>query len=712
MEQSTAGTKPAKIGEAVKERWPDKEIAKGAISGLIARQNKKKTTTQGKGKSLRETSSGTFVSARFEIGEPSLALSASISSESKESSKIVPGSPSVSETSQPQLRPTTSIQKSGTPSASPQITPFSAFKTPPHRYSSPTASDLNEDNATKSECGLRSQKKNHSNVSAPRELPSPGDESQNQERRSSAAQFLERIISLSPGDGCSGSNFLRASESPDKSNPSPEPPVLSLDSIAARGLIKGSNLSFFCDGSGSDSAVPALNTPNFPSEVNPNQIGGSSGSYSPAVGEKLYSPQPRPATTEPFPAFDNETADHLLNKVTPAPSTTYFDPDLAASSFQADDAAPQANTNLRLDKDELETVMTNASAEAKEEVIACEKIETEVQITAPAQETETEFVEPVHADQNLDSTPVQSPQIAISNLDITPRAPQLNLPASKDLSSVRPPKTFQPRIWSTPKPVKMSTLSSTLGSEIVHFYVGPKRKEFIIHGNPLRLKSSYFKDFKFTVHADTGETEHYLPDADSTALEIIIDWVYRQAVEVIPSTLPSGSLDHGTDEHAAFTKAISRGIEVYMLAAKFGVVDLQDLVMTELGKAYYSHQTFPSSANIAAVYAQNDCSSPLRRYMARSYQILADLDDGQVETVGWTAQAIDSIISEVPAMFKDFRALIRKSKGEESKEVSLDLVCSYHAHGVDEECFSNGLNFRGKPSFVNTCLEKPLADDS
>lgn len=86
--------------------------------------------------------------------------------------------------------------------------------------------------------------------------------------------------------------------------------------------------------------------------------------------------------------------------------------------------------------------------------------------------------------------------------------------------------------------------------------------------------------------------------------------------------------------------------------------------------------------------------------MARSYQILADLEDCQIETVGWTAEGVDDIVSEVPALFKDFRDLNRKSKGLESKEPSLDLICSYHAHGAGGECNSKDLNFRGEYSLL------------
>ncbi|KAG4444179.1 hypothetical protein IFR05_000276, partial [Cadophora sp. M221] len=235
-----------------------------------------------------------------------------------------------------------------------------------------------------------------------------------------------------------------------------------------------------------------------------------------------------------------------------------------------------------------------------------------------------------------------------------------------------------------------------LGSEIITLYVGPKRKEFPIHGNLLRLKSNFFKEFVFAT-TDSNQAEHYLPESDPEAVGLTINWLYRQGLSLIPDPLTSGSisLTKGTDEHETFTKAISRTIEVYILAEKLDMDELLDLVMTGLGKAYHRHQIYPSPHDIATVYNRSASGSRLRKYMARSYQVLADLEDGDIEGVGWTAEEVDEVVSEVPALFKDFRALNRKSKGVESKEQSLDLVCSYHVHGVEEECLSKGLNFHG-----------------
>ncbi len=270
------------------------------------------------------------------------------------------------------------------------------------------------------------------------------------------------MVSLSPGQGGSGSNFLRDSESPDKSMPSPELPVLSMESAATSGLLKNINPSFFSDTPGLDSDIPALNGPVSPSEENFDQASGFSDSYSPGASEPLYSPQPHPSATEPFPAFDNEAADRLLENITPPPSTTYFDPELAISSFQDDDAAPQARTNNEHNESEVEIVKTETSIEAKAEVVVVKEIEAEVEIAEPIKKAESsvtgnkeieheiEVAEPAH--QQLNSSPNLPPQPTTPDLDITPRASLLNPPVANF-------KPLQAAIQSTPTTFKMADFS-------------------------------------------------------------------------------------------------------------------------------------------------------------------------------------------------------------------------------------------------------------
>lgn len=116
--------------------------------------------------------------------------------------------------------------------------------------------------------------------------------------------------------------------------------------------------------------------------------------------------------------------------------------------------------------------------------------------------------------------------------------------------------------------------------------------------------------------------------------------------------------------------------------------------MGALGVAYHRSK-YPSSADIALAYSRSAPGSHLRKYMARSYQVLADIDDDEIEDLGWTAEDVDEVVTKVPDLYKDFRALNRKSKGMESTEPGQDLVCAYHVHGPDEECGFKGLAFAG-----------------
>lgn len=81
--------------------------------------------------------------------------------------------------------------------------------------------------------------------------------------------------------------------------------------------------------------------------------------------------------------------------------------------------------------------------------------------------------------------------------------------------------------------------------------------------------------------------------------------------------------------------------------------------------------------------------------MARSYQVLADLEDEQIEKAGWIAEKVDEVVSEVPALFKEYRALNRKSKGAETVELGKEMICAFHAHGEGERCVDEGRDLAG-----------------
>lgn len=112
MERTSAGGKPAEIGKEVKEKWPEKEIGKGSISGLIGRQKKKSTDVPD---SSRQASSA-----------PSEGLSHIQCPPIPETPQHVKKKAKLEPKVKAKTKP-----KSATPAESPTIRPFSDFATPP-----------------------------------------------------------------------------------------------------------------------------------------------------------------------------------------------------------------------------------------------------------------------------------------------------------------------------------------------------------------------------------------------------------------------------------------------------------------------------------------------------------------------------------------------------------------------------------------------------
>lgn len=239
---------------------------------------------------------------------------------------------------------------------------------------------------------LRPHKKIDPNTSAP-------DDSQDENRRSSAAQFLERMVSNS-----------------------------------------------------------ALNAPDSPSEDKLDRI---SGSNCPGASEPLYSPQSHPSATELFTALDNESVDHLLDNITPELSTnpelttsSFQDADAA---YQAN-----TNSQNKEDKVEIVDTETSIDAKVEEPLVEGVETEVEIAKSAQkVKNTVTgnediddvpETVKPDQTQKQVNGSPVPFPQSTTPDLSITPRTSLLNSPVTIG-------KPLQAAMRCTPTTVKMSTFS-------------------------------------------------------------------------------------------------------------------------------------------------------------------------------------------------------------------------------------------------------------
>lgn len=96
-------------------------------------------------------------------------------------------------------------------------------------------------------------------------------------------------------------------------------------------------------------------------------------------------------------------------------------------------------------------------------------------------------------------------------------------------------------------------------------YVGPKRKEFIVHKKLLCESADYFKGAFTRDFKEARKGEMYMPEDSPGAFSLYVDWLYRSAIPMA-----------NTEDH------LHNLYELYFLAEKLCLVVLKDKTMDSI----------------------------------------------------------------------------------------------------------------------------------
>ncbi|PBP28171.1 hypothetical protein BUE80_DR000850 [Diplocarpon rosae] len=618
MEGNAAGASHLELETEVKNKWPDRELAKGAVANLIYRQKKK---------SKRQDTSQ-------DSREPSLA--ASSRSENTGASKPKVGAPSIPGT--PVVKNFIFAETFVTPDTSPAI--------PPATFCSPAIWDVPSP-AVDDERHETEDSERYS-----QSLPLLPSTISTSFLQPTAVEVIEEVKTKDEGE-FEGEEDEEIDEEEESVIEITETPQLSFE-FPYKGQVNVASSTI-------EKSDTVPNSPILGSEAHKEPI-----SIAERLVTNIFEANSSNATLASFEA-EPEIAD-LFN--------------FSSDNIQPELQEPQLAINTRPAK---RVKMSHQTEEIENEA----EVEIGVEVERPIDHMEISH----HVKQAPEASPPQisTPNFIPRNVSIT----QQSVLAS--LSKMSAPQADCTR-------PKASNLFESLGSEIVHFIVGPKRKDCAVHTNLLTQSSDFFKNITFD-STQPGRIEYSLPDADSNAIAYIFNWLYRQKPDLFLGVTIDGTVsERGSTNQIKFTTAVTHAIEIYLLAEKLDMLELEDIVMTALGAAYYQGKIYPSFNNIVLVYSRSDSKSPLRKYMARSYQMVASLEsegeeegegDNEIASTGWTARDVNDVVRDAPDLFKDYRRLSRKNMAVEPVEPALDPICAYHAHGPDAYCEYKNLSFAG-----------------
>jgi hypothetical protein len=225
---------------------------------------------------------------------------------------------------------------------------------------------------------------------------------------------------------------------------------------------------------------------------------------------------------------------------------------------------------------------------------------------------------------------------------------------------------------------------STLGTDTVTIYVGPKRKKFLVHKKLICDRSEYFsKAFKGGFQ-ETEKGVMYLPEDDIEAFDSFVNFIYR-------NTLPKFVKDEDPPTEDAIDEyGCEKLAPLFYLAEKYCMNELANKVMDAIQDHGLKYEVMPGEADMRTFYENTRHKSKLRLYgtLCVLYETL--LQDGD-----YTEEYV-RLANTFPDFAADYFMLHRKHR----ELLSIGNVadprirndeegfgkCYFHTHGKGEKC--------------------------
>ncbi|KAL8682498.1 MAG: hypothetical protein Q9186_001445 [Xanthomendoza sp. 1 TL-2023] len=197
-------------------------------------------------------------------------------------------------------------------------------------------------------------------------------------------------------------------------------------------------------------------------------------------------------------------------------------------------------------------------------------------------------------------------------------------------------------------------ISSLLTSNMVTFFVGPKKKEYIIHRDLICSKSATAAAYFGPLDTKTPTTEMYLPTHDPAIFALLVDFVYRGAfAETPPRQSKQDDLNASHEFEPRLTDhdndAVNRLLSLYLLAQDWQIPDLRNHILDHLRGYIRKSNINLRTHHVATIYANvKDAMSPLRRFAVDEFVFRVMLKKGVGSLNDWLGFDEDALKTGSP----------------------------------------------------------------
>ena len=214
--------------------------------------------------------------------------------------------------------------------------------------------------------------------------------------------------------------------------------------------------------------------------------------------------------------------------------------------------------------------------------------------------------------------------------------------------------------------------TSDLGTEIVTIFVGPKRKEFLIHKRLLCKKVEYFDKMFKGGFKEAEETTSYMPEDSPNTFSLFVRWLYRNDFPKLAKTAEQGN------ESCKSSDIMS----LYFLAHKMCLEVVADRCMDILIDFHVSSDQVLNDEQIVKAYENSMTDSAVRLYCSRQvHWILATFKNGKHSTMWYR-----DLLEKHEDMFTDLLVQLRNTSNKQIMDPRKAPRCDYHVHKKDMPC--------------------------
>ncbi|KAL8909449.1 MAG: hypothetical protein Q9171_005047 [Xanthocarpia ochracea] len=240
---------------------------------------------------------------------------------------------------------------------------------------------------------------------------------------------------------------------------------------------------------------------------------------------------------------------------------------------------------------------------------------------------------------------------------------------------------------STPV-TEQNDISSLLASEMVTFYVGPKRNAYHVHRDLICSSSSVLRQHFGTLDTKTPVVTMYLPDHSPGVFELLVSFLYRGSfAEMVPQVQKEASQVPYVqmDDHNA--SKVNQLLNLHFLAHDWNLPNLLNLSLDHIRRYVMTTKQIFRAAQIATVYKRLESSEePLRRFVVDQFVYFVMRRKNVEADVRRSYLRNRMGIQNSAFLFEVIEAMIGMKGYPKPVDPNAGKKCLYHKHAEVAEC--------------------------